>query len=78
MMVRQDFINTINDLRETISNLRMTIKTLQKTIEDLNENEKRHKKRSTVSMRCWSSSRTSANISSPSTTDTSWHNHLKC
>lgn len=43
MMVRQDFINTINDLRDTISSLRMTIKTLQKTIEDLNENEKCHK-----------------------------------
>lgn len=43
-MERQDFINTINDLRETISGLRMTIKTLQKTIEDLNANEERHKK----------------------------------
>ena len=43
-MERQDFINTINDLRETISSLQMTIKTLQKTIDDLNANEKRHKK----------------------------------
>ena len=43
-MERQDFINTINDLRETISSLQMTVKTLQKTIDDLNANEKRHKK----------------------------------
>lgn len=43
-MERQDFINTINELRETVSSLRMTIKTLQKTIEDLNANESRHKK----------------------------------
>ena len=43
-MERQDFINTINELRETIASLRMTIKTLQKTIDDLNANEKRHKK----------------------------------
>ena len=43
-MERQDFINTINDLRETISSLQMTIKTLQKTIDDLTANEKRHKK----------------------------------
>ena len=43
-MERQDFINTINELRETIASLRMSIKTLQKTIDDLNANEKRHKK----------------------------------
>lgn len=42
-MERQDFINTIHDLRETISSLQMTVKTLQKTIDDLNANEKRHK-----------------------------------
>ena len=46
-MERQDFINTINDLRETIASLRMTIKTLQKTIDDLNANEKRHSKNDT-------------------------------
>ena len=40
-MERQDFINTINELRETITSLRMTIKTLQKTIDDMNANEKR-------------------------------------
>ena len=43
-MERQDFINTINDLRSTIESLRMTIATLQSTIESLNADEKRHKK----------------------------------
>ena len=43
-MERQDFINTINDLRSTIESLRMTIATLQRTIECLNADEKRHKK----------------------------------
>lgn len=43
-MERQDFINTINDLRSTIESLRLTIATLQRTIESLNADEKRYKK----------------------------------
>lgn len=35
-MERQDFINTINDLRSTIESLRLTIATLQRTIESVN------------------------------------------
>ena len=43
-MERQDFINTINDLRSTIESLRLTIATLQRTIESLHDGEKRYKK----------------------------------
>lgn len=42
-MERQDFINTINDLRSTIESLRLTIATLQRTIESLHDGEKRYK-----------------------------------
>ena len=42
-MERQDFINTINDLRSTIESLRLTIATLQRTIECLNAGEERYK-----------------------------------
>lgn len=41
-MERQDYIDTINDLRSTIESLRTTIATLQETIETLNRNAKRH------------------------------------
>ena len=43
-MERQDFINTINDLRSTIESLRLTIATLQRTIESLHDGERRYKK----------------------------------
>ncbi len=42
-MERQDFINTINDLRSTIESLRLTIATLQRTIESLHDGEKRYR-----------------------------------
>lgn len=42
-MERQDFINTINDLRSTIESLRLTIATLQLTIESLHDGENRYK-----------------------------------
>ena len=42
-MDRQDFINTINELRSTIESLRLTIATLQRTIESLHDGEKRYK-----------------------------------
>lgn len=42
-MERQDFINTINDLRSTIESLCLTIATLQRTIESLHDGEKRYK-----------------------------------
>lgn len=42
-MERQDFINTINDLRSTIESLRLTIATLQRTIESLHDGEKHYK-----------------------------------
>lgn len=42
MMTRQDYIDTINDLRNTIESLRTMIATLQETIETLNNNAKRH------------------------------------
>ena len=42
-MERQDFINTINDLRSTIESHRLTIATLQRTIESLHDGEKRYK-----------------------------------
>ena len=48
-MERQDFINTINDLRSTIESLRLTIATLQRTIERLHDGEKRYK----VSVQKW-------------------------
>ena len=47
-MERQDFINTINDLRSTIESLRLTITTLQRTIESLHEGEKRYKKQASA------------------------------
>ena len=43
-MERQDFINTINDLRSTIESLRLTIATLQRTIESLHDGERRYEK----------------------------------
>ncbi len=43
-MERQDFINTINDLRSTIESLRLTIATLQLTIKSLHDGENRYKK----------------------------------
>ena len=42
-MERQDFINTINELRSTIESLRLTIATLQHTIESLHNGERRYK-----------------------------------
>lgn len=42
-MERQDFINTINELRFTIESLHLTIATLQRTIESLHDGEKRYK-----------------------------------
>lgn len=42
-MERQDFINTIKELRSTIESLRLTIATLQCTIESLHDGEKRYK-----------------------------------
>ena len=42
-MERQDFINTINDLRSTIESLRLTIATLQRTIQSLHDGEKHYK-----------------------------------
>lgn len=47
-MERQDFINTINDLRSTIESLRLIIATLQRTIESLHEGEKRYKKQASA------------------------------
>ena len=38
-MERQDFINTINDLRSTIESLSLTIATLLRTIESLHDGE---------------------------------------
>ena len=43
-MERQDFINTINELRSTIESLRLTIATLQRTIESLHDGERRYEK----------------------------------
>ena len=43
-MERQDFIDTISDLRSTIESLRLSVATLQKTIESLRDGEKRHRK----------------------------------
>ena len=43
-MERQDFINTINDLRSSIESLRLTIATLQRTIAGLHDGEKRYKR----------------------------------
>lgn len=40
-MERQDYIDTINDLRNTIESLRMTMATLQATIDTLNRNARR-------------------------------------
>ena len=47
-MERQDFINTINDLRSTIESLRLTIATLQRTIESLHDGEKRYKQQASA------------------------------
>ncbi|MGN0310619.1 MAG: IS66 family transposase, partial [Bacteroides sp.] len=47
-MERQDFINTINDLRSTIESLRLTVSTLQRTIESLHDGEKRYKKQASA------------------------------
>ena len=47
-MERQDFINTINELRSTIESLRLTIATLQRTIESLHDGEKRYKKQASA------------------------------
>ena len=44
-MERQDFINTINELRSTIESLRLTIATLQRTIES---GEKRYKQQASA------------------------------
>ena len=43
-MERQDFINTINDLRSTIESLRLTIATLQRMIESLHDGERLYKR----------------------------------
>lgn len=43
-MERQDFIDTISDLRSTIESLRLSVATLQKTIESLRAGEERHRK----------------------------------
>lgn len=52
-MERQDFINTINDLRSTIESLRLTITTLQRTIESLHDGERRYEKQiSELSRQC--------------------------
>lgn len=47
-MERQDFINTINELRSTIESLRLTIATLQRAIESLHDGEKRYKKQASA------------------------------
>lgn len=47
-MERQDFINTINELRFTIESLRLTIATLQRTIESLHIGEKRYKQQASA------------------------------
>ena len=47
-MERQNFINTINELRSTIESLRLTIATLQRTIESLHDGEKRYKQQASA------------------------------